>query len=196
MTKPLPTAEILDRFILELDVSGTPTGRLLHRVNRFHKNQYGGVKQNVWANTYADTTISKGSNRYRQTSWRRDGKSKYLSSHCIVYFLATGIDPEAFDVDHKDNTLLDSDGAKVNAPDNLQLLNRRNHTIKDMRCGKCGFIGVTTHDKSFRASLRLCGKFTHSKCVSSPREAATLYDELVLKHYGPDATTNASLGLL
>lgn len=59
-----------------------------------------------------------------------------------------------------------------------------------------GFRGVARDGGRWRAVLVVDGKQIHLGSFGTPREAALAYDAGAVHHYGPDAITNESLGLL
>jgi hypothetical protein len=67
------------------------------------------------------------------------------------------------------------------------------------KIGMCGYRGVLYRPNCvfpYEAKTKLNGKIHSLGRFRTAREAALKYDEVVLELFGPDALTNASLGLL
>lgn len=89
-------------------------------------------------------------------------------------------------VDHKNGNKLD------NRKENLMFSNHSKNNQNRLNTKKFPFIGVKVvgRTKAFQAHINLPGGKRISKNFAEIVDAACYYDELAIKHYGPDAMTN------
>lgn len=114
-----------------------------------------------------------------------DGRSQMI--HRIVYAAAKGAIPQGLDLDHLCRNRL-----CVN-PDHLDPVTNRENAIRGARAGigSSRFVGVSRKRNKWVAQLN------HDRIgsYSTEQAAARAYDAAVIAAHGPDATTNATLGL-
>ena len=112
-----------------------------------------------------------------------------ISLHHAAWILTHGIVPKNT-IDHINRVRTDNRIANLReATSSEQLQNRAS-----VNC--TGYRGVCKDKRRFAGQIKIKGKKVHLGIFSTPEEAATAYDAAAVRFYGPDALTNAKLGLL
>ncbi|MFM2123736.1 MAG: hypothetical protein RL328_187 [Acidobacteriota bacterium] len=112
-----------------------------------------------------------------------------ISLHHAAWILTHGVVP-ANTIDHINRVRTDNRIANLReATSSEQLQNRASEN-------STGFRGVCKDKRRFAGQIKFKGKKVHLGVFATPEEAAAAYDAAAVRIYGPDALTNARLGLL
>lgn len=145
----------------------------------------------------ADTAISQRGYRSCQLPKRVFGKHTTLQTHVVIWVLANGREiPDDMDIDHQDRNTLNND------PDNLKLKPHRSNWLNSKRFDgrKTLNIEMSRRYSQVRYVVRIGNPTTKKReTIGYFRDliqAQLAADKFILRHFGPDAPTNQSLGLL
>lgn len=130
-------------------------------------------------------------------SWYLTGKGYVTRSvnRSIKFYLhkeVVGADTDSL-VDHVDRNRLN------NRRDNLRIVSKGANVQNTNRAiGSSGFRGVYYHAKTvgYQASIMVNQKRLHLGLFKDKEDAAIAYDNAAITHFGEQAQTNKSLGLL
>ncbi len=114
-----------------------------------------------------------------------DGKSYWL--HKLAFVFVTKAYPQ-FEIDHINRVR--TDNRFVNLRQATRSQNCGNSGVR--RHNTSGFKGVFKHQKGWMVCI--AGKYVGMR--HTPEDAAALYDDAAIKHYGEFALTNRMMGLI
>lgn len=125
--------------------------------------------------------------------WKRN-KQVSFRIHRLVLLTFIGLKPLKMVSDHKNRNVSD------NSVENLRYVTRGQNNHNRACANRNGFKGIQrlfrNLEKPWSAEIKSNGKHLRSHYFRTPKEAALEYDRMAIRIYGPDATTNKSLGLL
>jgi hypothetical protein len=112
-------------------------------------------------------------------------------AHVVIWLWMTGSLPKE-DIDHIDGN------RSNNSWDNLRSASRSQNLMNQgvKFNNTSGFKGVCSRGNSHSVRFRINGKVVHIGSFNTAEEAASVYDQEVVKHQGVFAKTNRSLGLI